>query len=140
MEEKCKKIFSIIIKIMDSRMFFLSLSKESLEMWWSVQFSCSVVSDSLWQWITAGQASLSITNSWSSLKLTSTESVIPSSHLILCRPLLLLPQSLPASGSFPMKIHSFQWILFIHFIHYWIPTIQFSIHLLNGYCFNIHWA
>ena len=88
---------------MDSRMFFLSLSKESLEMWWSVQFSCSVVSDSLWQWITAGQASLSITNSWSSLKLTSTESVIPSSHLILCRPLLLLPQSLPASESSPMS-------------------------------------
>ena len=88
---------------MDSRMFFLSLSKESLEMWWSVQFSCSVVSDSLWQWITADQASLSITNSWSSLKLTSTESVIPSSHLILCRPLLLLPQSLPASESSPMS-------------------------------------
>ena len=42
-------------------------------------------------WIAAGQASLSITNSWSSPKLMSIESVIPSSHLILCRPLLLLP-------------------------------------------------
>ena len=42
-------------------------------------------------WIAARQASLSITNSWSSLKLTSIESVMPSSHLILCRPLLLLP-------------------------------------------------
>ena len=42
-------------------------------------------------WITARQASLSITNSWSSLKFTSIESVMPSSHLILCRPLLLLP-------------------------------------------------
>ena len=41
-------------------------------------------------WIAACQASLSITNSWSSLKLTSIESVMPSSHLILCRPLLLL--------------------------------------------------
>ena len=40
-------------------------------------------------WITAHQASLSITNSQSSLRLTSTESVMPSSHLILCRPLLL---------------------------------------------------
>ena len=42
-------------------------------------------------WITARQASLSITNSRSSLRLTSIESVMPSSHLILCRPLLLLP-------------------------------------------------
>ena len=49
------------------------------------------------------QASLSITNSRSSPKPTSIESVMPSSHLILCRPLLLLPQSLPASGSFPMS-------------------------------------
>ena len=54
-------------------------------------------------WIAAHQASLSITNSWSSLRLTSIESVMPSSHLILCRPLLLLPQSLPASESFPMS-------------------------------------
>ena len=42
-------------------------------------------------WITARQASLSITNSWNSLKLTSIESVMPSSHLILCRPPFLLP-------------------------------------------------
>ena len=42
-------------------------------------------------WITACQASLSITNSRSSLRLTSIESVMPSNHLILCRPLLLLP-------------------------------------------------
>ena len=53
--------------------------------------------------IAARQASLSITNSRRSLKLTSIESVMPSSHLILCRPFLLLPQSLPASGSFPMS-------------------------------------
>ena len=54
-------------------------------------------------WIAARQASLSITNSRSSPRLTSIESVMPSSHLILCRPLLLLPQSLPASESFPMS-------------------------------------
>ena len=47
-------------------------------------------------WIAACQASLSITNSWSSLKLTSIESVMPSSHLILCRPLLLLPPIPPS--------------------------------------------
>ena len=54
-------------------------------------------------WIAACQASLSITNSRSFLKLMSIELVMPSSHLILCHPLLLLPQSLPASGSFPMS-------------------------------------
>ena len=54
-------------------------------------------------WITARQASLSITNSWSSLRLTSIKSVIPSSHLILCHPLLLLPPIPPASESFPMS-------------------------------------
>ena len=47
-------------------------------------------------WITAGQASLSITNSWISLRLTSIESVMPSSDLILCRPLLLLPPVSPS--------------------------------------------
>ena len=47
-------------------------------------------------WITARQASLSITNSWSSLKLTSIKSVMPSSHLILCRPFLLLPPIPPS--------------------------------------------
>ena len=47
-------------------------------------------------WIAARQASLSITNSWSSRKLMSIESVMPSSHLILCCPLLLLPQIPPS--------------------------------------------
>ena len=47
-------------------------------------------------WISACQASLSITHSQSSLKLTSIESVMPSSHLILCRPLLLLPPTPPS--------------------------------------------
>ena len=55
-------------------------------------------------WTTARQASLSITNSQSLLKLMSIESVMPSNHLILCRPLLFsLFQSFPASGSFPVS-------------------------------------
>ena len=57
----------------------------------SVQSSHSVVSDSATPWIAARQASLSITNSQSSLRLTSIKSVMPSSHLIFCRPLFLLP-------------------------------------------------
>ena len=54
-------------------------------------------------WITARQASLSITNSWSSLRLTSIESVMPSSHLILSRPLLLLPPIPPSVRVFSNK-------------------------------------
>ena len=54
-------------------------------------------------WITARQASLSITNSWSLLKLMPIESVMPSSHLILCLPLLLLPSIPPSIRSFPMS-------------------------------------
>ena len=54
-------------------------------------------------WIAAHQASLSITNSWSSLKLTSIESVMPSSQLIVCRPLLLLPPIPPSIRVFSNK-------------------------------------
>ena len=62
----------------------------------SVQYSRSVVSLFATPWITASQASLSITNSRSSLRLTSIESVMPSSNLILCHPLLLLPPIPPS--------------------------------------------
>ena len=62
----------------------------------SVQFSRSVVSHSAIPWTAARQASLSITNSWSSPKPMSTESVMPPSHLILCRPLLFLPSIFPS--------------------------------------------
>ena len=64
-------------------------------------------------WITARQASLSITNSRSSLRLTSIESVMPSSHLILCRPLLLLPP-VPVSQKWKIfRMLSCHWVLFI---------------------------
>ena len=54
-------------------------------------------------WTATFQTSLSITNSWSLLKLVFIESVMPSNHLILYHPLLLLPSSFLASGSFPMS-------------------------------------
>ena len=56
-------------------------------------------------WTASCQASLSFTVSWRFLKLMSIQSVMPPNHLILCRLLLLLPQSLPTSGSFPMSQH-----------------------------------
>ena len=58
-------------------------------------------------WIAVCQASLSITSSRSSLRLTFIESVMPSSHLILCRPLLLLPP-------IPPSINLFQWVNSLH--------------------------
>ena len=54
-------------------------------------------------WTAACQASLSITNSWSLLKLMSIALVMPSNHLILCRSLLLLPSIFPSVGSFPVS-------------------------------------
>ena len=68
--------------------------------WQHVQFSSVQLLSSVWlpatPWIVAHQASLSITNSRSSLRLTSIESVMLSSHLFLCRPLLLLPPIPPS--------------------------------------------
>ena len=72
----------------------------SLSMFSSVTQLCPTFAT---PWTTARQASLYITNTWSLLKLMSIESMMPSSHLILCRSLLLLPSSFPASGSFPMS-------------------------------------
>ena len=65
-----------------------------------IQFSLVQSLSRVWlfatPWIAACQAALSITNSWSSLRFTSIKSVMPSSHLILCCPLLLLPPSPPS--------------------------------------------
>ena len=67
----------------------------------SVQFSCSVMSDSLRPpWTAAHQASLSITNFQSLLKLMSIELVMPSNHLILFHPLILLPSTFPSMRVF----------------------------------------
>ena len=74
---------------------------------WSVQFSSVQLLSHVWlfatPWIEARQASLSITNYQSLLKLMSIESVMPSNQLILCCPLLSHLQSFPASGSFQMS-------------------------------------
>ena len=71
-------------------------------------------------WIPARQASLSITNSQSLLKLMSIESVIPSNHLILCHPLLLPPSIFPS-----IKVFSNESALCIRWLKYW--SFSFSI-------------
>ena len=92
---------------LEASLFKPLLFQLSIFEWMGIQFnsvqSLSCVRLFATPWITACQASLSITNSRSLPKLSSIELVMPSNHLILCRSLLLLPQSLPASGPFPMS-------------------------------------
>ena len=99
----------------------------------SVQ-SLSCVQFFVTQWTAAHQASLSNTNSQSLLKLTSIESVMPFNHLIVCRPLLLLPSILPS-----IRVFSNESVLHIRWPMYW----SFSICPSNEYSglisFRIDW-
>ena len=107
--------------------------------------SCSVASDSLQlpglyssvqslscvrlfatPWTAAHQASLSITNSWSLLRLMSVEQVTLSNHLILCHPLLLLPSVFPS-----IRVLSNESVLCISWLKYW--GFSFGISPSNGY-------
>ena len=93
----------------------------------SVQFSHSVVSDSVTTpWTAAHQASLTITKCQSLRKLMSIESVMPSSHLILCRPLLLLPSIFPS-----IRVFSSESVLHIRWPKYW--SFSFTISPSNEY-------
>ena len=87
-------------------------------------------------WITARQASLSITNSQSLLKLMSITSVMPSNHLILCHPLRLLPSIFPS-----IRVFSNESILHIRWPKYW--SFSFNISPSNEYSelisFRINW-
>ena len=89
------------------------------------QFS-SVVSDSVTPWTVTHQASLSITNSRGLLKLMSTESVMPSNHLILCHPLLLPPSIFPS-----IRVFFTESLLCIRWPKYW--SFSFSISPSNEY-------
>ena len=98
----------------------------------SVQFSCSVLYDSE----TPQEASLSITNSRSLLKLMSIESVMPYSHFIPCHPLFLLPSITPS-----IRVFSNESVLHIRWPKYW--SFSFSISPSNEHpgliSFNMDW-
>ena len=81
----------------------------------------SVLSDSVTPWTAARQASLSITNSCSPLKLMSIESVMPSKHLVLCHPLLLLPSIFPS-----IRVFSSELALHIRWPKYWHFRLNIS--------------
>ena len=108
-------------------------------LWYKYQFSHSVMSDSLQ---TRGhQAFLSITNSWSLLKLISIKSVMPSNHLTLCHPLLLMPSVFPSirifSNESVLRIGWPKYSSFNHFSEY------FSISRFSEYSglisFRVDW-
>ena len=107
----------------------------------SVQFGHSVVSDSLWPHGLQHTRHPSvqnrfITNSWSSLKLMSIELVMPSNHLILCRPLLLPPLIFPS-----IRVYSNESVLHIRWPKHW--SFSYSISVFNEYLglisFRINW-
>ena len=84
------------------------------------------MSDSETPWTASHQASLSITSPQNSLKLMSIELVMPSNHLILCRPLLLLPSIFPS-----IRVFSNESVLYIRWPKYW--SFSFNISPCNEY-------
>ena len=98
--------------------------EQIISIYCEVQFSLVQSLSRVWlfvtPWTTACQASLSITNSRSLLKLMPIESMMPSSHLILCRPLLLLPPILPS-----IRVFSIETTLRMRWPKYW--SFSFSI-------------
>ena len=89
--------------------------------WFSSVQSLSCVQLFVTPWAAARQASLSVTNSWSLLQLTSVESVMPSNHLILCRPLLLPPSIFPS-----IRVFADGSVLLIRWPKYWSFSINIS--------------
>ena len=108
----------------------------SLSMYFSSVQSLSRVQLFVTPWTAEHQASLSITNSQSLLRLMSIESVMPSNHLILCHPLLLLPSVFPR-----FRVFSNESVLHIRWPKYW--SFSFSISPSNKYSglisFRIDW-
>ena len=93
--------------------------------WW-LSFNCQVVFHFATPWTAVCQACLSFTISRSLLKLVSMESVMPSNHLVLCRPLLLLPSIFPST-----RVFSIESPLHIRWPKYW--SFSFSISPSNEY-------
>ena len=98
------------------RIYYLLKNISSVQLLSRVQFFAT-------PWIAACQASLSITNSQSSLRLTSIESVMPFSHLILCCPLLLLPPIPPS-----IRVFSNESTLCMRWPNYW----SFSLSIISS--------
>ena len=112
--------FCLFVCVFFDTIKWFSNSQQTVTVQFSSVQSLSRVRLFAMQWIAARQASLSITNSQSSLRLASIESVIPSNHLILCRPLLLLPPIPPR-----IRVFSNESTLRMRWPKYW--SFSFSI-------------
>ena len=114
-----------LLCVVSCMVFHFILMTTLWSMYYSVQFSSVQSLSPVWlfvtPWTTACQASLSITNSWSLLKPMSIESVMPSNHLILCRPLLLLPSIFPS-----IRVFSNESALGIWWPKYWSSSFSIS--------------
>ena len=126
------------------RFFSLSLSFSKF-LFWSFKYISSILCLSSVQslshvqlfatpWTTARQASLFITNSQGLLKLMSIESVMPSNHLILCSPLLLLPSIFPS-----IRVFSKESVLHIRWPKYWSFSISASNEYSGLISFRMDW-
>ena len=131
-------IFQILLNILSSNIQVLPIfTKSTLKL---NQIRSDQSLSHVWlfatPWVAAHQASLSITNSRSSLRLTSIESVMPSSHLILCRPLLLLPPIPPS-----LRVFSNESTLRMRWPKYW--SFSFNIipskEILGLISFRMDW-
>ena len=126
-----------------SYIFWILISFCHLKAEWDCQWFCSVhllscVRPFATPWTAARQASLSISNSQSLLKLMSIESVIPSNHLILCCPLLLLPSIFPST-----RVFSNESVLHIRWPKYWsfsFTISPFKNGSINGQEMPVWWS
>ena len=135
----CKEVGTVEwLTLIHSKSKSFAFSPRSLELsghiwiWFQIKWANQFSSVAQWRptlcnpWAAACQASLSIANSWSLLKLMSIVSVRPSNHLILCHPLLLLPSIFPS-----IRVFSNESVLHIRWSKYW--SFNFSISPSNEY-------
>ena len=126
---KCRNQSTLTTSYLD-----LVISRITAKLLLLLPFSHSVLPDSVTPWTAAHQASLSITNSGSLLKLMSIESVMPSICPILCHPLLLLPSILPS-----MRVFSNESAPCIRWPKYWSFIINPSNEYSRLISFRIDW-
>ena len=121
-------VYCLCLIAINDLLYYVKITNYGHEFSLLLWFNCSDVSNSAIPWTTARQASLSFTISWNLLKLMSIESVMPSNHIILCGPLLLLPSIFPNA-----RVFSNESVLHITWLKYWYWSFSFSISSSDDY-------
>ena len=113
---------------------------KTVALWWSVQFSRSVVSDSLWPHGLQHTRLPCPSPTPGLLKLMSIESVMPSNHLVLCCPLLLLPSTFPSIRVFSNEsVHHIRWPKYWSFSFSISPSNEYSGLISFRISFSMDW-